>query len=147
MGHGYDFANELQATADPVFNFLLEEAIAGSVPAYIAEVSFKLLQRWDLSHRPLYTDQQLRVMKHLMRLLAEQSQMMSLWVYPRHNKLIVSKYELLLGCYEVLKPEKLHVVHLLTPDKVLPAHGPLPNDQVRSRLIAINQLVNEAAMA
>jgi hypothetical protein len=124
-------ARRFEPRADPLYQYLMEGAADGSVPVYAVEASFSMFKPHDPFWGPEQAPDGIRTMKAVMARIG-QGENLRPWVYPRDGRLIYADDYFLMACWRMLKVDAIRAWHLLTPAPDLPAHGPIPLDNVRS---------------
>lgn len=109
----------------------MEGAATDLIPVYSIEVPISIFKPHDPFWGPEHVPDGMKVMKAVMARIG-QSENLRPWVYPQDGKLIYADDYFLMACWKMLKVDAIRAWHLLIPPVDMPAHGPLPLENVRS---------------
>ena len=97
---------EWKPPGDPVFQYLMEQALFGAVPVYYAAIPFARLKRFAPTFRPENTEHGREVVAAIMARWRA-GDMAKMWVYPKGQLFIVSDDYFTLAAAEKGQPEYL----------------------------------------
>lgn len=121
---------------DPVFQYLMQQAVYGFIPVYGAIIEPNRFRRFDPAFRPELEPTGDAAVQDIMRRwnAGEKFQM---WVYPDENDLVVSDDYLTLAAIERGKPQTVAVQIIGTPygKGIIDTTGPLELQLVKSMIM------------
>jgi len=124
-----------QPPPDPVFQYLLDEAVRGWVPVYFAAVPLVRLKRAAPTFHPENTPGGPDVVTQIMQRWRS-GDFRNLWVYPKDDVFVVSDDYFTLAAAEIGTPDFMPcwVLGKITKGNAEQVQGPIPQDTVRDLL-------------
>jgi hypothetical protein len=120
---------------DPVYQYLLEQAIYGRLPVFSVVMTPARLRRFNDDFHPEHTADGAATVESILRGWGE-GQQFQMWVYQRRDDVIVPDDYFVLAAIERARPETVTVQMLGEPygDGIIETVGPLPVTQVQEAL-------------
>ena len=120
---------------DPVFQYLLEQAIYGAIPVFGVVMKPHRLKRYADYYRPETTEEGAQVVRHMI-VAWNAGRPVQPWIYPRNAHYIVSDDYFAMAAIEAGRPATIAAQFLGWPNAsdILDKQGPLPTEQVKSMI-------------
>lgn len=118
--------------SDPVFQYLMQEALLGTIPVYFAAVPRARVLRYDPTFRPENTPNGEKVVQSIMDAW-RQNKFQKIWVYPKGDVFVCSDDYFTIAAAERGKPDFLPCWILGRPSQTAAKdiQGPINQDGLR----------------